>query len=179
MLTQEQIQENKIKFLELLSKLNFDMTDISLYLDGIDYFNAPNTSQYFRAYPGGLCQTALELYSCLKKQVDMYLPGYYTEQDIITVALFKNIYRAEMYECINGVYKTRSGKVRPTYGDLGFSSYMTVRHFLKDLTDEQVEAICHGSVTDNSIDIHEVRRSYPLVALTAVAELLITTFSKE
>lgn len=176
MLTNEQIQENKIKYLELLSKLNFDMTNISTYLDGIGYWTAPYTSQYFRAYPGGLCQTAIELYNCLKKQAELYFNGVFSEQDFIKVALFRNCYRAEMYEQVNGAYKTK--KCRPTYGDLGFSSFMTVRHFL-DFTDEQIEAIVHGAVTDTSIDIHEIRKDYPLVTLTTISELLITTFGQE
>lgn len=177
MLTNEQIQENKIRYLELMTKLNFDMTEICIYLDTIKYFEAPNTTQYFRSYPGGLCQTALDLYNALRAQTDRYFPGRYTDADIITVALFKNIYRAEMYEYTNGIYKTK--KVRPTYGDLGFSSYMTVQHFYKNMSDEQILAICHGSVSDNSIDIYDIRRSYPLVTLTMIAEALITSFSKE
>lgn len=177
MLTTEQIQANKISYLELLAKLNFDMTEISTYLDAIGYFEAPNTTQYFRAYPGGLCQTALDLYNALKAQANRYFPNRYTEADIITVALFKNMYRAEMYEPYNDTYRTR--KDRPTYGDLGFSSYMTVRHFYNSMTDEQILAICHGSISDNSIDIYDIRRSYPLVTLTMMAETLVTSFSKE
>lgn len=176
MLTNEQIQNNKIAYLELLSKLNFDMTEISAYLDMIDYFNAPYSACYFRAYAGGLCQTALDMYNALKAQADRYFPGHYTEQDIILVALFKNMYRAEMYETVNGIYRTK--KERPTYGDVGFSSFATARHFYPQFTDEQMIAICHGSVSDNAPDIQDIRRSYPLTTLTTMAELLVTTFGK-
>lgn len=176
MLTTTQIQENKIKYIELLMKLNFDLTDLMTYLEAVNYFEAPNTTQYFRAYTGGLCQTALDLYNALKAQADRYWPDRYTEQDIIVVALFKNIYRAEMYEPYGDKYRTR--KDRTMYGDLGFSSYMTIRHFYTALTDEQVLAICHGSVSDSSIDIYEIRRNYPLVTLTMIAETLVTTFGE-
>ena len=177
MLTTTQIQENKIKYIELLMKLDFDLTDLVTYLEAVNYFEAPNTTQYFRSYSGGLCQTALDLCAALKAQADRYWPGRYTEKDIIIVALFKNIYRAEMYELSGDKYKTK--KDRTVYGDLGFSSYMTVRHFYKEMSDEQILAICHGSVSDNSIDIYEIRRNYPLVTLTMIAETLVTTFSEE
>lgn len=175
MLTDEQIQNNKIKYLELMSKLNFDMTDISAYLDLVDYFNAPYSSQYFRCYKGGLCHYALDMYNALKAQANRYFPGRYTEQDIVVVALFKNMYRAEMYEAINGNYRTK--KDRPTYGDVGFSSFATARHFYPQFTDEQMIAVCHGAPNDSTPDIQDIRRSYPLATLTAIAELLVTSFA--
>ena len=61
MLNNEQLYTNKVKFIELLTKLNIDLTQLVKYLDETDYFNKPASTQYFRAYPGGLCQYALDL----------------------------------------------------------------------------------------------------------------------
>ena len=176
MLTNEQIQANKIKYLELLSKLHFDMTQFSVYLDAVGYFTAPNTTQYHRAYEGGLCQTALDTYDILLSQANHYFPGMYTEEYIIAVALFRNIYRAEMYEYVpsRGVYQTR--KERPTYGNLGLSSLMTVEHFYKDLTDEQKICIMHGSSSCNEPDLYDMRRSYKLLPLVTITDIIVSSY---
>ena len=98
MLNETQIYNNKMKFLELLSKLNIDLTSLTKYLDAQDYFNKPASSQFLRPYPGGLCQYALDLYYELAQLVNAYCPGKYTEEDVIKVALFKDIYKAELFE---------------------------------------------------------------------------------
>ena len=52
MLNENQLYNNKLKFLELLGKLNVDLTQLVKYLDTHDYFNKPASSQYFRPYAG-------------------------------------------------------------------------------------------------------------------------------
>jgi len=183
MLAQDELYNNKLKFFELLTKLNIDLTDLSRYLDAVDYFNKPASTTYFRAYPGGLCKYALDLYYELAQLVNAYCPGKYTEIDVIKVALFKDIYRAELYEsCTKNVKNEATGKweevpsyryreIRPTFGDLNFSSYMIAKHFL-DFTDEQIEAITQADTRDSYAgDIHDILRSYPLVTLTKMADL--------
>lgn len=183
MLTEEKINKNRMKFMELLTTLNVDLTQLDRYLEAIDYFHKPASPQTFRAYPGGLCQYALDVYYELSQLAEAYFPGRYTNEDIIKVALFKDIYRAEVYEAYNknvknevtGQWETqlayRYKDVRPTYGDMGFSSYMTARHFL-DFTDEQIEAITQADTKDSYAgDIHDIMRSYPLVTLARMASL--------
>lgn len=183
MLTSDQIYNNKMQFFELLAKLNIDLTDLSRYLDAVDYFNKPVTMQFFKPYAGGLCQYALDLYYELAQLVNAYCPGKYTEIDVIKVALFKDIYRAEMFEAgtknvkneITGKWEEVQGfkykEVRPTFGDLNFSSYMIAKHFV-DFTDEQIEAITQADTKDSYAgDIHDILRSYSLVTLTKMADL--------
>lgn len=184
MLTQEQKNNNEIKFMELLTKLNIDLTDINKFLDQIDFFNKPATTQYMGAYPGGLCEHALKVAHELGVLCNAYYPGRYTEEDVIKVAFFKDVYKATMYEAymknvkndetgqweLIPAYKTREGFNRPVYGDLGFSSYMQVKNLIS-LTDEQVEAIVYSRITDFAPDIHEVFRTYPLVTLARMAEM--------
>ena len=86
MLNENQLYNNKLKFLELLGKLNIDLTPLVKYLDTHDYFNKPASSQYFRPYAGGLCQYALDLYYELAQLVNAYCPGKYTEEDVIKLA---------------------------------------------------------------------------------------------
>lgn len=183
MLSQEQKNANEIKFIELLARLNIDLTELNKFLDQINYFNAPATTQYIRAYPGGLCEHALRVAHELGVLCNAYYPGRYTEEDVIKVALFKDIYKATMYEAYMKnvkndetgqweavpAYKTRDGINRPVFGDLGFSSYMQIKNFIS-LTDEQIEAIVYSRPSDFGPDIHEVFRVYPLVTLTRMAE---------
>ena len=184
MLTVEQKNNNEIKFMELLTKLNIDLTELNKFLDQIDYFNKPASTQFMGAYPGGLCEHALRVAHELGVLCNAYFPGRYTEIDVIKVALFKDIYKATMYETytknvkdeITGqwttlpAYKTRESFNRPVFGDIGFSSYMQIKHIIS-FTDEQLEAIVHSRITEFAPDIHDVFRSYPLVTLVRMAEM--------
>lgn len=183
MLTDEKKYLNKIKYIELLGKLNIDLTELTKYLDAVNYFEKPYTAQYNRSYAGGLCEQAIALCYELGQLCNAYFPGRYTEEDVIKVALFKDLYRAEMYEVYaknvkndetgkwEQVLAYRTKEVRPTFGDLGFSSFMIARKFI-DLNDEQIEAICHSSFRDvYTNDIHDILKSYPLATLTHMAEM--------
>lgn len=184
MISIEQKNNNEIKFIELLTKLNIDLTELNKFLDEIDYFNKPASTQYIGAYPGGLCEHALRVAHELGVLCNAYFPGKYTEEDVIKVAFFKDIYKATMYEAYmknvkneeSGqwesvpAYKTREGANRQVFGDIGFSSYMQIKNIIS-LTDEQIEAIVQSRPTDFAPDIHEVFRTYPLVILTRMAEM--------
>ena len=184
MLTQEQKNNNEIKFMELLAKLNIDLTEVNKFLDQIDYFNKPASTQYVGAYPGGLCEHALRVAHELGVLCNAYYPGRYTEEDVIKVAFFKDIYKATMYEAYMKnvkndatgqwesvpAYKTREGMNRPVFGDLGFSSYMQIKDFVQ-LSNEQVEAIVYSRISDFAPDIYEVFKAYPLVTLARMAEM--------
>lgn len=183
MLTQEQKNSNEIKFMELLAKLNIDLTDITKMLDQLDYFNKPASTQYTGAYSGGLCEYALRFAHELGILCNAYFPGKYSEEDVIKVALFKDIYKAAMYEAyqknvkdeltgwtVVEAFRTKEGPNRQVFGDLGFSSYMLIKD-LVPLTTEQTEAIVYSRISDFAPDIHDVFRSYPLVALTRMAEM--------
>lgn len=184
MLTPEQKNNNEIRFIELLTKLNIDLTELNKLLDQLDYFNKPASTQYMGAYPGGLCEHALKTAHELGVLCNAYFPGRYSEEDVIKVAFFKDIYKATMYEAYMKnvkdeetgqwltvpAYKTKEGINRPVYGDLGFSSYMQIKD-LVPLSNEQVEAIVYSRLTDFAPDIHEVFRAYPLVTLTRMAEM--------
>lgn len=184
MLTIEQKNTNEIRFMEMLMMLNIDLTNISKLLDEIDYFNKPLSAQYNGAYPGGLCEYALRFAHELGVLCNAYFPGKYSEADVIKVALFKDIYKASMYEAYMKnvkddetgqwttipAYKTKEDFNRPVFGDLGFSSYMQIKD-LVPLTTEQIEAIVYSRISDFAPDIHQVFRSYPLVTLARMAEM--------
>lgn len=185
MLTAEQKQANKLAYFTLLCKLGVDLTEFSKYLDCIDFYEKPATAQTFRAYPGGLCQYALDIHYELVNLCNAYFPGRYSEETIIKVALLKDLYRAELYEAYNKnvrndatgqweaqlAFKTKDPTERPTFGDLGFSSYMIAKHFF-NFTDEEIEAICHSNESCRVDDFHDLLRTYPLITLTKMANLV-------
>lgn len=184
MLTLEQKNNNEIKFMEMLAKLNIDLTEITKLLDKIEYFDKPLSTQYSGVYPGGLCEYALRFAYELGALCNAYFPGVYSEEDVIKVALFKDIYRAAAYESYmknvkddtSGqwvtvpAYKTKEGSNRQVFGDIGFSSYMMIKD-LVPLTTEQIEAIVYSRISDFAPDIYDVFRSYPLVTLTRMADM--------
>lgn len=185
MLTENQILENKAKWLGLCSKLGFDMTKLCQYLDAVDYWHAPYSSQYNYSYSGGLCQYTLNLANELGTLSAAYYSNKYSKETIIKVALFKDIYRAELYEKYfknvknennewvqEEAYKYR--EKRATYGDLNFSSYMTIRHFYDKFDDEEIEAITQADTKNDYMgDIHNIMKSNPLVALTRMATIVV------
>ncbi len=187
MLTVEQKNANELKYMSLLTKLNIDLTSLNKFLDDIDYFNKPASTQYMGAYPGGLCEHALFVAHELGVLCNAYYPGKYTEEDVIKVALFKDLYKATMYEAymknvkdetsgqwqVVPAFRTREGSQREVYGNAGLSSYMQAKKFV-DLTDEQIEAIIYSSPQNFDPDIHDVMRSYPLVTLVRMAEMAVT-----
>jgi len=188
MLTEEQKLTNEQQYLELLAKLNVEIEPIIKYLDSVQYFEKPATAQYNGAYAGGLCEHALDLYNELAQLCNAYFPGTYSEEDIIKVSLFKDIYRAEMYEFYKknvknettgqweavGAYRTK--EERPVFGDLGFSSYMIAKNFIS-MSDEVIEAICYAALSGNyTVDIHNIREKHPLITLTTMAEFASVYF---
>lgn len=189
MLSDEIKYENKVRFLNLLTRLNIDLTPLYKYLEDINYFEQPATAQYQFSYAGGLCEQALKLCHELGVLCEAYFPNKYTEEDIIKVALFKELYRAEMYELYNknikddetGTWKAilayRTKENRIVYGDLGFSSYMIAKRFIS-FSDEQIEALVHSTGLNNySIDIHDILKKYPLVTLTKMADMVVNYLS--
>jgi hypothetical protein len=173
--------------MELLARLGIDLTELSKLLDSVGYFNSPASAQYSGAYPGGLCEHALKVAHELGVLCNAYFPGRYTEEDVLKVALLKDIYKASMYECYmknvkndeSGqwetvpAYRTRDGGSRPVFGEIGFSSYMQIKNIVP-LTDEQIEAIIYSKITDFAPDIYDVFKVYPLVTLTRMAEMAAT-----
>lgn len=190
MLTQEQITANKIRFIELLTKLDIDLTKLTKYLDleRVNFFVKPYTAYTENAYAGSLCEHALAVYDALMKLCELYYPGRYSETDIIKVALFKDLYKAELLEAYNKnikdeksgqwttmtAYRTKDDDKRPIFGDASFSSYMIARKFLELDSDEIVEAICFSGIGNAyTPDIHNIRNYYKLVTLTTMAELAV------
>lgn len=185
MLTEEQKQQNKLKYLNLLTTLGIDITELSKYLNSVNYFEKPNAIQGEYAYNGGLCEHALKLCHELGVLCEAYYPGVYTEATIIKTALMHGLYKATLYEEYNKNIKNettgqwesiiayRNKEDRPTFGDIGFSSYMIAKYFIS-FTDEEILAICHSSgINTFAPDMPDILKSYPLVTLIKMADMVV------
>lgn len=172
MLTKEQIQENRITYLELIAKLGFDMAPFVAYLDAYDFFTAPYTAVQYRAYAGGLCQTALEFYRALAYVNKEFYNDFYKEEDLIKVALFRDLYRAELFEYNAAKNCYQTANERRSFGDIYTSSYIIGQEFTT-FTQEQAMAILHGQANSTAKDLGKIRIDFPLVSLMAITELLV------
>ena len=73
MLTNEQIEQNKIRFLSLVETIDRDGMDKSMLLRQLkesDFFYAPASVSHHSSYPGGLCEHSLRVFDNLVKLVN-------------------------------------------------------------------------------------------------------------
>lgn len=119
MLTKEQIQANKERYIELIKGITTDGADIERFLkwaEKSDFFTAPASTKYHANYEGGLCQHSLNVYDNLKKLVKEFayhveyeesgggqesaatLVSDFSEDSIRTVALLHDLAKVNFYE---------------------------------------------------------------------------------
>ena len=103
MLTDVQIEQNKVDFLKLLSEINIENADITglvEFLTASDFFEAPASTQYHCAYKGGLCEHSLHVYRSMVNLADMYqdyLPEF-DKNSLLVVGLLHDISKTNFYE---------------------------------------------------------------------------------
>ena len=103
-LNNDQIEENKNTFLQLLSKINIDGADtegLANFLLNSDFFTAPASTKYHSNFSGGLCQHSLNVYYSLVNLYEMYknvLPQPIDENSLLLCGLFHDISKTNFYE---------------------------------------------------------------------------------
>lgn len=78
MLSKEQIEINKGKFIKLLRSIQRENSAIEELIDKLensDFFTAPASTQYHSSFEGGLCQHSLNVFDQLVKLVDAEYPA--------------------------------------------------------------------------------------------------------
>ena len=119
MLTKEQIQANKDRFIELINSITLEGCNkegLLNWLGKSDFFEAPASVKYHCNYPGGLCEHSLNVYDNLNKLVIQFashfkyeesadgkegsetLVPHYTQDSIKIVALLHDISKTNFYE---------------------------------------------------------------------------------
>lgn len=103
MLTNEQIEKNRIEFLKLISEIDVEDADtqgLVEFLDSSDFFEAPASTQYHCSYRGGLCEHSLHVYKSMVNLADVYrdyLPAF-NKNSLLIVGLLHDISKTNFYE---------------------------------------------------------------------------------
>lgn len=103
MLTNKEIEANKIEFLSLIDQIDIagaDIEGLKNYLLNSDFFEAPASTVYHCNFKGGLCYHSLNVFKSLMNLVDVYssiLPTY-SDSTLITLGLLHDISKTNFYE---------------------------------------------------------------------------------
>lgn len=128
MITVEQLNANKERFISLIKSIKREGTDIEGLvnkLENSDFFYAPASTQYHSSYQGGLCQHCLNVYDELVKLVQMKYPKTiidetgemkevedncpYTSDSLIIIALLHDFSKMNFYETSTRNVKDENG----------------------------------------------------------------------
>lgn len=208
MLNKEQVENNKIKFLQLISEIDIpdaDTQGLVDYLLGSDFFIAPASTQYHCNWEGGLCYHSLNVYETLLELSEKYAPGKYSKSSLIIVGLLHDLAKVNFYEKFimnkkiytpNGskhdnqgnfdwfaeeAYKVKDANDRFLGGEHGFNSMIIANRYIPMTYEETLAVLHHHAGLGESkqlFDLSAVMNKYTLVPLLHMADFL-STFIKE
>ena len=129
-LTPEQIEDNKMRFLKLVSEIDIqgaDTAGLVTYLDNSDFFTAPASTKYHNNFKGGLCEHSLNVYYALVNLYEQYkdkLPYEIDKNSLLVVGLFHDISKTNYYEVEirNKKMYTEHGKQHDNMGNFSWIS---------------------------------------------------------
>lgn len=201
MLTPEQIESNKERFVELIKSINIEGANIDGLVNWLenksDFFLAPASTRYHCSYAGGLCEHSLNVYDALIKLVDSFIPTKegeppaFSDDSLKTVALLHDLSKANFYERymrnvkneVTGKweqvpeYRVKDEKDRFIYGSHELTAEYMVRTFIP-LSVEESSAITHHhagmSFDSTKEDVAIVFNRYSLATLLHMADLAST-----
>ena len=166
MLTEEMIQQNKERFLELVNSIEREGVDrdrLVKQLLGSDFFEAPASAIYHNSFMGGLCAHSLNVYDTL---VDLCRAMYpddfsdeagpkrscpYTDDTLKIVALFHDFDKMNKYEKTvknQKVYSANGSK----YDEMGKYDWVSVPGYKRKEVKDVFTIGTHG---ENSVYMTE------------------------
>ena len=208
MLTAEQIEINKSRYLQLISTIEIEGADTQGLVDYLltsDFFTAPASTLYHSNYEGGLCQHSLNVYDALCNLANLYAPNKYDYSSLVVVALLHDLAKVNFYEkyvmnkkhyhpagtkhdnqgnfdwIAEEAFKVRDAKERFLGGEHGFNSMIIANRYIP-MTYEETLAILHhhcGQGESKQLtDLSAILNKYPLITLLHMADF-ISTFITE
>lgn len=196
MLTEEQIQQNKEKFISLIQQINREGAQIDKLiqkLENSDFFIAPASSKYHCAFKGGLCKHSLNVYDRLNQLYAMVYGEDYAksnQETIIIVSLLHDFSKMNFYEIQERnikdekgnwikvpFYKVKESKDRFLYSDHGTNSTYMVGSFIPLNLDESIAIMHHMGWSDSHTDaniISDIFNRYPLALFLHQADMMAT-----
>ena len=204
MLTDEQLEEVKQEYCNLLRSLERDGSDIDgliSYLEGTDFFDAPASTKYHCSFPGGLCLHSLNVYSALRSLVERFASDYtYSDDTIKIVALCHDFGKINFYEPYiknekvyskqgknfdamgnfdwvpSRGYKVKEPEDRAIVGSKSFRAYMIANNFIPLTQGELVTLVNQYSASDGQQlpDLSNILAKYNLAVYLHCADIIAT-----
>ena len=207
MLTNEQIIENKEKFLKLVAEINIEGADtqgLVEYLDKTDFFVAPASTQYHNNFKGGLCEHSLNVCEAILDLANNYFPNRYSKSTLLVVSLFHDISKVNFYEStiINkkiysdkgtkqdnqgrfdwfaeSVFKVKDVHDRFLAGTHEENSLLILSQYIPLTLEESVAIMNHHATASPNApsDLSAIMNKFPLLTLLHLSDL-IGTYIKE
>lgn len=157
-LNEQQIQENKERFLSLINSITREGVDkerLVAQLTGSDFFDAPASAIYHNSFRGGLCAHCLNVYDWICKMAEdaaeVVGQPEYSEDTLKIVALFHDFDKMNKYE-----QSFRNVKVySPTgskYDEMGKFDWQSVPGYKRK---EDADVFTIGTHGENSVYMTE------------------------
>lgn len=197
MLTEEQIQANRITFLKHIAEIDIpdaDTQGLVDFLDSNDFFTAPASTQYHCNYRGGLCYHSLNVFNNLVELANRYFPGRYDMNTLLVVGLLHDISKTNFYELYARNVKNDEGKWEQKFehrvkdsherflaGTHEENSMLILSEFIPMKREEIVAVMNHHCGMGDSkqnYDLSAILNRYPLLTLLHTADFL-STFAVE
>ena len=198
MLNEEQIEQNKKSFIDLINSIgrDFDKNKLIAWLENSDFFTAPASIKNNSNFPGGLCLHSLNVFAALENICNNFCCNnsgecLYDSDSIKIVALLHDINKANYFEPFKRNVKDADGKWiqvddyrikdaenRFIFGNREETSLYMVKSFIPNLTvEEEVAILTHlgGKGYDSTqMNLGEVYNKYNLACALHVADMLST-----
>jgi len=201
MLSQKQIENNKIRFIDLvktISREGFNKDLLLSHLENSDWYVAPASTKYHNSFKGGLVQHTLNVYDNLCKLIlmkDMKID----EDSVKIVSLFHDLSKKNFYEIYYknqkvysesgskydtggrydwmqlADYKVRDSENRFIYGNHEINSEFLIRQYCPLTLEESIAILHHhGGMSEDSIkfNVTSIYNRFPLAVLLHVADML-------
>lgn len=169
MLTEEQIQNNKCRYINLIKSINRDgsrIDDLLSWLNSSDFFIAPASVKYHNSFVGGLCSHSLNVYDNLMHLVnDWHLDKIISADSCKIVALCHDFSKINFYktEIRNRKVYSENGSKRDEQGKF---DWVAVKEFTYREANERFVFGNHESTSE-----YMVRGFFPLTYVESTAIL--------
>ncbi len=178
------LDQQKQVFLDLCrSAIHRDgLEELLNWLCRADFFQAPASTHFHGAYPGGLCQHSLDVYEYAKK-LAFLSPDELPEESLCVAALFHDLCKVNLYrkdkknQKINGEWQEVPYYLieeKFHFGGHGSKSVFLVQQFMKLTTAEAAAINCHMGFADSgpttTRDVGNAYGQFPLAWIIHVAD---------
>lgn len=158
--------------------------ELKEWLLSTDIEEAPASTKYHEAYPGGLMEHSARVFEELVRLLKAYPELKITAETVAIISLLHDVCKLNCYKIEMRNKKNEYGKWTQVpfytfqedfaYGGHGSKSVYLIQKYMK-LTDQEAVAInCHMGVENGNWSVTEAFRAYPLAFLLHTADMAST-----